>query len=129
MSSVPGRFEVVNGGQNYTVIVDYAHTPDSLENVLKTAKQFAKGDVYCIVGCGGDRDRTKRPIMASVATEYATHAIYTSDNPRSEDPKAILDDMVNDVNGNNYEVIVDRKEAIRSAISKVKAEDIIIILW
>ncbi|MBJ8050435.1 UDP-N-acetylmuramoyl-L-alanyl-D-glutamate--2,6-diaminopimelate ligase, partial [Bacillus cereus group sp. N18] len=75
------------------------------------------GDVYCIVGCGGDRDRTKRPVMASVAVEYATQAIYTSDNPRSEDPVAILDDMIKDEKGNNYEVIVDRKEAIRYAIS------------
>ncbi len=127
LAGVPGRFEVVDGGQNYTVIVDYAHTPDSLENVLKTAKQFANGDVYCIVGCGGDRDRTKRPVMASVAVEYATQAIYTSDNPRSEDPVAILDDMIKGAKGNNYEVIVDRKEAIRYAISKAKAEDIIII--
>ncbi|WP_459499766.1 UDP-N-acetylmuramoyl-L-alanyl-D-glutamate--2,6-diaminopimelate ligase [Bacillus sp. C1] len=127
LTGVSGRFEVVDGGQDYTVIVDYAHTPDSLENVLTTAKQFAKGKVYCIVGCGGDRDRTKRPIMAGVATEYATHAILTSDNPRSEDPKAILDDMLIGVNGNNYEVIADRKEAIFHAVSEAKAEDIIII--
>ena len=83
--------------------------------------------MYCIVGCGGDRDRTKRPIMASVATKYATHAIYTSDNPRSEDPAAILDDMVQGASGNNYEVIIDRKEAIHHAIANVKADDIIII--
>ncbi|MEN1934427.1 UDP-N-acetylmuramoyl-L-alanyl-D-glutamate--2,6-diaminopimelate ligase [Paenibacillus sp. 102] len=127
LTGVPGRFEVVDGGQDYTVIVDYAHTPDSLENVLTTAKQFAKGNVYCIVGCGGDRDRTKRPIMAGVATEYATHAILTSDNPRSEDPKVILDDMLTGAKGNNYEVIVDRKEAIFHAVSEAKAEDIIII--
>ncbi|PEI91764.1 UDP-N-acetylmuramoyl-L-alanyl-D-glutamate--2,6-diaminopimelate ligase [Bacillus pseudomycoides] len=127
LTGVPGRFEVVDGGQDYTVIVDYAHTPDSLENVLTTAKQFAKGNVYCIVGCGGDRDRTKRPIMASVATEYATYAILTSDNPRSEDPQAILDDMLAGAKGNNYEVIVDRKEAIFHAVSEAKAEDIIII--
>nr|MBR9646618.1 UDP-N-acetylmuramoyl-L-alanyl-D-glutamate--2,6-diaminopimelate ligase [Streptococcus sp. 11-4097] len=73
------------------------------------------------------RDRTKRPIMASVATKYATHAIYTSDNPRSEEPGAILDDMVQGANGNNYEVIIDRKEAIYHAIANAKAEDIIII--
>lgn len=127
LTGVPGRFEVVDGGQDYTVIVDYAHTPDSLENVLTTAKQFAKGNVYCIVGCGGDRDRTKRPIMAGVATEYATHAILTSDNPRSEDPKSILDDMLTGAKGNNYEVIIDRKEAIFHAVSEAKAEDIIII--
>ncbi|EOV9526807.1 UDP-N-acetylmuramoyl-L-alanyl-D-glutamate--2,6-diaminopimelate ligase [Bacillus cytotoxicus] len=127
LTGVAGRFEVVDGGQDYTVIVDYAHTPDSLENVLTTAKQFAKGNVYCIVGCGGDRDRTKRPIMAGVATEYATHAILTSDNPRSEDPQAILDDMLTGVKGNNYEVIVDRKKAIFHAISEAQAEDVIII--
>lgn len=95
--------------------------------MLTTAKQFAKGNVYCIVGCGGDRDRTKRPIMAGVATEYATHAILTSDNPRSEDPQAILDDMLAGAKGNNYEVIVDRKEAIFYGVSEAKAEDIIII--
>lgn len=127
MKGVPGRFEVVDGGQQFTVIVDYAHTPDSLENVLMTTKQFAKGDVYCIVGCGGDRDKTKRPLMANVASQYATYAIYTSDNPRSEEPKAILDDMIAEMKNDNYEVIVDRKEAIFTAVSKVKENDIIVI--
>ncbi|MFD0770991.1 UDP-N-acetylmuramoyl-L-alanyl-D-glutamate--2,6-diaminopimelate ligase [Bacillus sp. CGMCC 1.60114] len=127
LKGVPGRFEVVDGGQDFTVIVDYAHTPDSLENVLLTTKQFAKGNVYCIVGCGGDRDRTKRPIMARVASKYATHAIYTSDNPRSEHPQAILDDMIEGIKGNNYEVIVDRKEAISHAVASATAGDIIII--
>jgi UDP-N-acetylmuramoyl-L-alanyl-D-glutamate--2,6-diaminopimelate ligase len=127
MTGVPGRFEVVHEGQNFTVIVDYAHTPDSLENVLKTIRQFAKGDVYCIVGCGGDRDRTKRPIMARIAVEYADKPIFTSDNPRSEDPQAIIDDMIAGVEGKQFEVILDRKDAINHAVSSAKENDVILI--
>ena len=127
MEGVSGRFELVNEGQGYTVIVDYAHTPDSLENVLTTVKQFAKGNVFVIVGCGGDRDRTKRPLMAKIATKYADTAIFTSDNPRSEEPKAILDDMEAGVPGEKYETIIDRAAAIKYAIEKVNKDDVIII--
>src|SRR5690625_3696118 len=93
IKGVSGRFESVDAGQDFSVIVDYAHTPDSLENVLQTAKGFAAKKVCVIVGCGGDRDRTKRPLMTDVALRYADYAIFTSDNPRTEDPQAILDDM------------------------------------
>lgn len=127
IQGVAGRFETVQLGQPYTVIVDYAHTPDSLENVLKTVKQFAKGKTICVVGCGGDRDKLKRPLMAQIATEEADFAIFTSDNPRSEDPVAILDDMEKGVRANNYTIIVDRKEAITSAIKNAKKNDIIVI--
>lgn len=128
INGVDGRFEVVDEGQNFTVIVDYAHTPDSLENVLQTVKDFAKNDIYVVVGCGGDRDRTKRPLMAKVATEYANFAIFTSDNPRTEDPVTILNDMTVGLNGEDgYEVIVDRKEAINKAVQYAKQDDIIII--
>ncbi|MFX3622648.1 MAG: UDP-N-acetylmuramoyl-L-alanyl-D-glutamate--2,6-diaminopimelate ligase [Ectobacillus sp.] len=127
MPGVAGRFEVVDGGQDFTVIVDYSHTPDSLENALKTIRQFAKGKVYCVVGCGGDRDRAKRPIMADIAAKYADYAIYTSDNPRSENPQSILDDMIACVKADNYEVIVDRKEAIWRAVAAAQAEDVILI--
>lgn len=127
ISGVTGRFEPVNEGQDFTVIVDYAHTPDSLENVLNTVKEFATNDIYAIVGCGGDRDRTKRPVMANIAVELATKAIYTSDNPRSEDPKQIIDDMVKGVSRTNYEVVIDRAKAIKQAINEAKSGDIIVI--
>lgn len=126
---VDGRFQPVTGGQNFGVIVDYAHTPDSLENVLETIQQFSNQKVYVVVGCGGDRDRTKRPLMAQIAVEYADTAFFTSDNPRTEDPVQIIDDMVKELNPNqnNYEIIVDRKDAIHRAIASAKKDDIILI--
>ncbi|THE14541.1 UDP-N-acetylmuramoyl-L-alanyl-D-glutamate--2,6-diaminopimelate ligase [Bacillus timonensis] len=127
VKGVPGRFEIVNQGQNFTVIVDYAHTPDSLENVLKTVKQFAKGKINVIIGCGGDRDRSKRPIMAKIATEFADVPIFTSDNPRSEDPLEILKEMEAGVEGKFYITIPDREKAIIYAISNASENDIIII--
>lgn len=127
VQGVAGRFEVVNEGQEFTVIVDYAHTPDSLENVLKTVNEFAKADTYVVVGCGGDRDKTKRPIMAKIACQNATHAILTSDNPRTEKPEAILADMEAGVTGDAYQSIIDRKEAIAYAISQAKKDDVILI--
>jgi UDP-N-acetylmuramoyl-L-alanyl-D-glutamate--2,6-diaminopimelate ligase len=132
VEGVRGRFERVDAGQEYTVIVDYAHTPDSLENVLKTIREFANGDVYCIVGCGGDRDRTKRPIMASIAARYADIAVITSDNPRSEEPQAIIDEMVaglvaEGIDKDRYFTRVDRREAIRETIGRAKPNDIVLI--
>lgn len=127
MDGVPGRFEAVNGGQDFSVIVDYAHTPDSLENVLKTIRQFAKKRIFTVVGCGGDRDRTKRPLMAKVACTYATNPIFTSDNPRTEDPMAILADMESGVKGLDYKVIPDRKEAIQASIREAKEGDVVLI--
>ncbi|WP_027408229.1 UDP-N-acetylmuramoyl-L-alanyl-D-glutamate--2,6-diaminopimelate ligase [Anoxybacillus tepidamans] len=127
LSGVPGRFETVDEGQDFTVIVDYAHTPDSLENVLKTIRQFARGRVCVVIGCGGDRDRTKRPLMAQIAVQYADTAIFTSDNPRSERPEDILKDMENGVVGQRYVSIVDRKEAIRYAVHNASEGDVILI--
>ncbi|PWK11628.1 UDP-N-acetylmuramoyl-L-alanyl-D-glutamate--2,6-diaminopimelate ligase [Tumebacillus permanentifrigoris] len=130
VSGVDGRFERVDAGQKFAVIVDYSHTPDSLENALRTVREFAKGRVMCLVGCGGDRDRTKRPIMAKIASEYADLAVLTSDNPRTEDPEAIIDDMevgVADVEQNRYVRITDRAEAIRFAIKQAQADDVILI--
>jgi UDP-N-acetylmuramoyl-L-alanyl-D-glutamate--2,6-diaminopimelate ligase len=127
IKGVAGRFELVNAGQEFTVIVDYAHTPDSLENVLKTIQHFAKKKVFVIVGCGGDRDRTKRPLMAKIACRWATDTIFTSDNPRSEDPLAILKEMEAGVQGEAYQVIPDRKTAITTAVSQAVAGDVIII--
>jgi UDP-N-acetylmuramoyl-L-alanyl-D-glutamate--2,6-diaminopimelate ligase len=127
---VSGRFESVYAGQPFTVLVDYSHTPDSLENALVTVKEFAKGRIFCVVGCGGDRDRTKRPIMAQIATKYADVTVLTSDNPRSEDPQAIIDDMLaglTDVPPERYTSLVDRREAIRFAVSHAEENDVILI--
>ncbi|WP_249869871.1 UDP-N-acetylmuramoyl-L-alanyl-D-glutamate--2,6-diaminopimelate ligase [Oceanobacillus saliphilus] len=129
INGVNGRFEPVVEGQDFAVIVDYAHTPDSLENVLQTSREFAKKKVYVVVGCGGDRDRTKRPLMASIALNYADHAIFTSDNPRTEDPEQILDDMTRGLqeSDGSFEVIADRNEAIIQAVNYAQEEDIILI--
>jgi len=134
-TSVPGRFELVQAGQPFTVIVDYAHTPDGLENVLKTAKQFAQGRIIVVFGCGGDRDRTKRPIMGKLAVQYGDVVLATSDNPRSEDPEKILADVAvgikaalcADNKGKNYEVVPDRRQAITHAIRMAKAHDVVLI--
>lgn len=127
LTGVSGRFEPVFGGQDFGVLVDYAHTPDSLENVLKTIQSIAKGKIFVVVGCGGDRDKTKRPLMAQVAVKYADHAYFTSDNPRSEDPEAILKDMEAGVEAGSFRSIVDRKEAINDAIKNAGAGDVILI--
>ncbi|MCJ8006175.1 UDP-N-acetylmuramoyl-L-alanyl-D-glutamate--2,6-diaminopimelate ligase [Lederbergia wuyishanensis] len=125
-TGVPGRFESVNGGQDFSVIVDYAHTPDSLENVLKTIQQFAKKRIFSIVGCGGDRDPSKRPLMAGIACKYSTDPIFTSDNPRSEDPMSILEDMEKGALG-KYQIIPDRKLAINTAIQSASDGDVVLI--
>ncbi|RNB91136.1 UDP-N-acetylmuramoyl-L-alanyl-D-glutamate--2,6-diaminopimelate ligase [Brevibacillus fluminis] len=130
VAGVDGRFEAVDAGQSFTVVVDYSHTPDSLENALVTIKEFAKGRIFCIVGCGGDRDRTKRPIMAQIATKYADMSVLTSDNPRSEEPEAILADMVAglaDTPNDRYISIADRREAIAHAVSLADGQDVILI--
>ncbi|WP_158735454.1 UDP-N-acetylmuramoyl-L-alanyl-D-glutamate--2,6-diaminopimelate ligase [Alteribacillus sp. YIM 98480] len=128
VSGIAGRFEPVDAGQPYAVIVDYAHTPDSLENVLQTIQDMAKGSIYVIAGCGGDRDATKRPEMAKIAVKYSHHAIFTSDNPRNEDPQQILDQMVSGVHQEDtYTVIADRREAIRYAVERANDNDVILI--
>lgn len=126
-TGVPGRFEVVDEGQPFTIIVDYAHTPDSLENVLTTVRQFAKGRIFAVVGCGGDRDRSKRPLMAQIAVKYADVPVFTSDNPRSEDPVAIIRDMEDGVKGSDFVSIPDRSEAIHHAVNKAADGDIVVI--
>ncbi|MBB5172177.1 UDP-N-acetylmuramoyl-L-alanyl-D-glutamate--2,6-diaminopimelate ligase [Texcoconibacillus texcoconensis] len=127
VAGVPGRFERVDVDADYSVIVDYAHTPDSLENVLQTATEVCQGSLTVVVGCGGDRDRTKRPVMAEVACRYADRSIFTSDNPRSEKPELILEDMEAGVPKEDYETIVDRKEAINKAVDQAQAGDVIVI--
>ncbi len=127
IEGVRGRFELVDANQDFSVIVDYAHTPDSLENVLQTIKQFAKGKIYCVVGCGGDRDKSKRPLMAEIAVKYSDEPIFTSDNPRSEDPAEILKDMETGVIGLHHHTISNREDAIHFAVKHAKKDDVILI--
>jgi UDP-N-acetylmuramoyl-L-alanyl-D-glutamate--2,6-diaminopimelate ligase len=123
---VPGRFETVDVGQPYTVVVDYAHTPDSLANVLRTARELAEGDVLCVFGCGGDRDREKRPLMGRAASAHADVVIVTSDNPRSEDPEAIVAEIVRGTL-DGVEVVLDRRLAIERALERAGPGDIVVI--
>jgi UDP-N-acetylmuramoyl-L-alanyl-D-glutamate--2,6-diaminopimelate ligase len=124
---VPGRFESVDEGQPFSVIVDYAHKPGALENVLRAARDLARaGRVICVIGAGGDRDRGKRPVMGRLASELADVAIVTSDNPRSEDPQAIIDEIVAGVVG-ALEVEPDRAEAIARAIELARDGDVVLI--
>ncbi len=130
LTPVAGRFETIVADDQTMAIVDYAHTPDALENVLQTIEEVRQDQQRLIVvcGCGGDRDKTKRPEMAAIATKYATMAIFTSDNPRTESAEAILDDMVQGVEGaKNWLRITDRREAIRTATMLAQPKDIILI--
>jgi UDP-N-acetylmuramoyl-L-alanyl-D-glutamate--2,6-diaminopimelate ligase len=128
---VPGRFERVEIDRPFSVIVDYAHTPDSLENVLRTAKQFVEGQLIAVFGCGGDRDRTKRPIMGELAARYADRVIVTSDNPRSEDPDSIVDQILAGITApgakEKTEAITNRFEAIRQAMGMAQPGDVLLI--
>ncbi len=126
LAGVPGRFEAVDEGQPFAVVVDYAHTPRSLATVLETARDLASGRVLCVFGAGGDRDRAKRPLMGEVASTLADIAIVTSDNPRSERPEAIIDDVLG---GAKRELTVEpeRREAIRAAIELAEAGDVVVI--
>ena len=126
---VKGRVEVVpTPGKDYTILIDYAHTPDGLENVLTSARGFCKGRLIALFGCGGDRDKTKRPIMAQLGVQIADLAILTSDNPRTEKPGAILQDMEAGIVGaQNYVRIENRIEAIHYAMDIAKADDIIVL--
>lgn len=125
--SPPGRLERLNGGQLFHVVIDYAHSPDSLDNLLQTIQQVTKGRMILVIGAGGNRDRTKRPIMAEVAMKYCEHIIFTSDNPRDEDPKQIIHDMVSPKIHNHYEIMIDREKAIFRAIQMALKEDVVII--
>ena len=129
LTSVSGRLEPVKTNRGFSVFVDYAHTPDALENVLKTVQQFAKGRVICVFGCGGDRDRAKRPIMGEIAGRFSEFAVITSDNPRTEDPMTIIDSIEEGMkrSGTKYTVIENRKEAIRYALASAQNDDVIMI--
>ena len=126
---VPGRVQSFNSQKGYSVLVDYAHTPDGLENVLGTIKEFAKGRIITVFGCGGDRDRTKRPIMGRIAANYSDHVIITSDNPRTEDPLQILDEVevgVKEITS-NYDKVENRETAIQVALKEATKDDVVLI--
>lgn len=127
LSPVDGRMEIINEGQDFTVIVDYAHTPDGVEKVLEFISGIKQNSVKVVIGCPGDRDRTKRPVIAQLSVDYADDVIFTTDDPHSEDPVDILNEMVAGVEEKQYEVIVDRIEAIEAAINKAQKNDIILI--
>ncbi|MBE7017012.1 MAG: UDP-N-acetylmuramoyl-L-alanyl-D-glutamate--2,6-diaminopimelate ligase [Ruminococcaceae bacterium] len=128
-NGVKGRVETVPTDGDYTVIIDYSHTPDSLENVLKTVREATKGRVVALFGCGGDRDRAKRPIMGRIGTELSDFAIITSDNPRTEDPDEIIEEILTGVSvpEDRYVAVTDRIEAIRYAINNHMPGDIIVL--
>lgn len=127
IKGVPGRFESIRRGQPFQVIVDYAHTPDGLKNVLETAREITSGKLIAVFGCGGDRDRTKRPLMGEVAGRLSDFVVVTSDNPRTEDPDKIIEDILPGIQGGDYTVIADRREAIIYACSIAQAGDTIVI--
>ena len=127
---VPGRFQAVRAGQPFSVVVDYSHTPDSLENALRAARSVTPGRVLVVFGCGGDRDRGKRPLMGEIGARLADRAFVTSDNPRSEEPLAIIDEIVAGVPAARAGVVIvdpDRRAAIRLALSEARAGDAVVI--
>ncbi|MCL1948484.1 MAG: UDP-N-acetylmuramoyl-L-alanyl-D-glutamate--2,6-diaminopimelate ligase [Turicibacter sp.] len=126
LPGIDGRMEIINAGQDFTVIVDYAHTPDGVQKVLEFVSDIKERNVKLVIGCPGDRDRTKRPVIAKLSVDYADEVIFTTDDPHSEDPKDILDEMTAGIDG-DYEVILDRIEAIEAAIAKARKNDIILI--
>ncbi|NOY52471.1 MAG: UDP-N-acetylmuramoyl-L-alanyl-D-glutamate--2,6-diaminopimelate ligase [Deltaproteobacteria bacterium] len=129
LSVVPGRFEKISGA-GFTVVVDYAHTDDALRNLLKTVREVCRGRVITVFGCGGDRDRGKRPLMGAVAARLSDRVIVTSDNPRTEDPGAILGEILTGIGEDRrsaVEVIGDRREAIRQGVSSAEAGDIVVV--
>ncbi len=130
--NVRGRFELVEGDHDFSVIVDYAHTPDGLKNVLGTAREITKGTLYCVFGAGGDRDKSKRPLMGKTVIAESDIAVVTSDNPRTEDPEQIISEIVAGIkevtnDKDRYIAIIDRKAAIEYAINKANSGDLILI--
>lgn len=127
IKGVPGRFQSIRQGQPFLVIVDYAHTPDGLVNVLTAAREITSGRLITVFGCGGDRDRTKRPLMGKAAGELSDYVIVTSDNPRTEDPEKIIEDILPGLKAANYKVVTDRREAIVEACLLAAEGDTVLI--
>jgi UDP-N-acetylmuramoyl-L-alanyl-D-glutamate--2,6-diaminopimelate ligase len=126
LAGVPGRFEAVDEGQPFTVLVDYSHTPEALESVLTEARRLTSGNLLCVFGCGGDRDRAKRPLMGEIASRLADVVVVTSDNPRSEEPQAIIEEILTGITG-PVEVEPDRAAAIAQALEQAREGDVVVI--
>ncbi len=124
---IPGRFNYVDLGQPFAVYIDYAHTPDALERLIMSAREISDGRIFTLFGCGGDRDKGKRSIMGQAATINSDYAIVTSDNPRSEDAAAIIEDIKPGLVGNNYEICIDREEAIKKIVGLAKEGDVVLL--
>ncbi len=126
---VKGRCEIIPTGRNFTVLCDYAHTPDAIENILSSVKEYCKGRLICLFGCGGNRDSKKRPLMAKAAAAYADLLMVTSDNPRDEEPGDIIKDILAGLEGTKteYVVVEDRREAIYSVLKLAKSGDIVVL--
>lgn len=122
-----GRMEVIKYGTN-SIIIDYAHTPDAINNIINVTKEITKGNIYVVFGCTGDRDRTKRPIMTKMVTDLVKRAIITNDDPHNEDPHQIVSDMIKDLDNHNYEIQIDRKKAIIGGIDLLKENDVLLVL-
>jgi UDP-N-acetylmuramoyl-L-alanyl-D-glutamate--2,6-diaminopimelate ligase len=114
--------------KNNVIVIDYAHTPDAVLNILTTFKEISKKRMIVVIGCGGNRDKQKRPIMANITCRYADEVIFTSDNPRKESVETIIKDMISGLEYNNYEIEIDRKKAIKKGINKLKNNDVLLIL-
>ena len=127
VSSPPGRMDMVEY-KNNRIIIDYAHTPDAVQNVISTVKEVCDGHIYTVFGCTGDRDRTKRPIMTKLVTDMSTSAIITCDDIHNEDPNRIVDDMLEGITNKNYEIDLDRKQAIIKGIKLLTTNDCLLIL-
>lgn len=127
LTNVPGRLERVDCQQDFAVIIDYAHTQDALLNVLTSIRKTTSSKIILVFGCGGDRDRTKRPAMGSVASHLADFSFITSDNPRSEEPRAIIDEIIEGYEGEHYTVVVDREKAIGQALKMARKGDVVLI--
>ncbi|MBQ3567058.1 MAG: UDP-N-acetylmuramoyl-L-alanyl-D-glutamate--2,6-diaminopimelate ligase, partial [Oscillospiraceae bacterium] len=128
-NGVKGRCEIIPTDRNFTVICDYAHTPDAVENILRSVKEYTVGKLICLFGCGGNRDAKKRPLMAQAAAKYADKLIITSDNPRDEIPEAIIDDILAGLEGNEiaFDVVVDRRKAIHHSLKIADEGDVIVL--
>jgi UDP-N-acetylmuramyl-tripeptide synthetase len=126
LTPVPGRMQKLGGGELPVVIVDYAHTPDALQNALATLREITKGALVCVFGCGGDRDPGKRPLMGEIATRLADRVVVTSDNPRSEDPLAIIAEIVAGTSA-AVQIIPERKSAIEAAVVAAAKDDVVLI--
>ena len=128
LNSPPGRMDIIKSSNNNFIIVDYAHTPDAVLNILKEVNNFVVENIYTVIGCGGNRDKTKRPVMGQIASDYSKKVIFTSDNPRYEKPEDIINDMLGELKKDNYLIEIDRKKAIQKGIDLLKENDVLLVL-